>query len=52
MRPTVITPPGRFPLPHWRELWSAREVALRFGQRDVVLRYRQTVIGVAWVLIG
>ena len=51
MRTTVITPPTRFPLPHWRELWEAREVALRFGQRDVVLRYRQTAIGVAWVLI-
>ena len=51
MRTTVITPPTRFPLPHWRELWEAREVAMRFGQRDVVLRYRQTAIGVAWVLI-
>lgn len=51
MRTTVITPPGRLPLPQWRELWEAREVALRFGQRDVVLRYRQTAIGVIWVLI-
>lgn len=51
MRTTVITPPGRLPLPHVRELWEAREVALRFGQRDVVLRYRQTAIGVVWVLI-
>jgi lipopolysaccharide transport system permease protein len=51
VRPTVITPPGRFALPPWRELWESREVAFRFGQRDVVLRYRQTVIGVAWVLI-
>ena len=51
VRPTVITPPGRLALPNWRELWEAREVALRFGQRDVVLRYRQTAIGVAWVLI-
>ena len=51
MRTTVITPPGRLPLPRWSELWEAREVALRFGQRDVVLRYRQTAIGVAWVLI-
>ena len=24
---------------------------MRFGQRDIVLRYRQTFIGVAWVLI-
>lgn len=51
MRPTIITPPGRLALPSWRELWEAREVALRFGQRDVVLRYRQTFIGVAWVLL-
>jgi lipopolysaccharide transport system permease protein len=26
-------------------------VAMRFGQRDVVLRYRQTAIGVVWVLL-
>lgn len=51
MRPTVITPPGRLALPPWRELWEAREVAMRFGQRDIVLRYRQTFIGVAWVLL-
>ncbi|MDL9978277.1 ABC transporter permease [Microbacterium sp. ASV49] len=51
MRPTVITPPGRLALPPWRELWEAREVAMRFGQRDIVLRYRQTFVGVAWVLI-
>jgi len=38
-------------MPPWRELWEAREVAMRFGQRDIVLRYRQTFIGVAWVLI-
>lgn len=51
VRPTVITPPGRLALPPWRELWEAREVAVRFGQRDIVLRYRQTFIGVAWVLL-
>lgn len=51
MNRTVITPPGRLNLPHWRELWEAREVAYRFGQRDVVLRYRQTAVGVAWVLL-
>ena len=26
-------------------------MALRFGQRDITLRYRQTFIGVAWVLL-
>lgn len=47
----VITPPGRLNMPKWRELWEAREVAYRFGQRDVILRYRQTAIGVVWVLL-
>lgn len=51
MKRTIILPPGRIALPRWRELWDAREVALRFGQRDIVLRYRQTAIGVIWVLL-
>jgi lipopolysaccharide transport system permease protein len=49
--PTVITPPRRLSLPPFRELWESREVLYRFGQRDVVLRYRQTAIGVVWVLL-
>jgi lipopolysaccharide transport system permease protein len=48
---TVIHPPGKLNLPAWRELWASREVLVRFAQRDLILRYRQTVVGVAWVLI-
>ena len=51
MNRTVIRPPGRLNLPPTRELWDAREVLYRFGIRDLVLRYRQTVVGVAWVVI-
>lgn len=47
----VITPPGRLNVPRWRELWEAREIFYRFGVRDIVLRYRQTAIGVAWVVL-
>lgn len=50
-RTIVITPPGRLPLPGWRELWEAREVFTRFGARDLKLRYRQTALGVVWVVI-
>ncbi len=50
-RPIVITPPGRLPLPAWRELWEAREVFTRFGTRDLKLRYRQTALGVIWVVL-
>jgi lipopolysaccharide transport system permease protein len=47
----VITPPGRFSLPKVGELWEAREVLYRFGARDVTLRYRQTALGVVWVVL-
>jgi lipopolysaccharide transport system permease protein len=47
----VIRPPGRLNMPKWSDLWRAREVLLRFAQRDLILRYRQTAVGVAWVVI-
>jgi lipopolysaccharide transport system permease protein len=47
----VVRPPSRLNFPQWSELWEAREVIYRFGIRDIVLRYRQTVIGVAWVVL-
>lgn len=50
-RGIVITPPGRLPLPNPRELWEAREVFTRFGLRDLKLRYRQTALGVVWVVL-
>jgi lipopolysaccharide transport system permease protein len=34
-----------------RDLWKARELLLTLATRDVKLRYRQTVLGVLWVVI-
>jgi lipopolysaccharide transport system permease protein len=48
---TVIHPPGALNLPDWRELWASREIFFRFGQKDILLRYRQTAVGVAWVFV-
>ena len=48
---TVITPPRRFAFPKMSELWDGREVLYRFGARDVTLRYRQTLLGVVWVIL-
>ena len=50
-RAIVISPPGRLALPSASQLWEAREVLLRFGSRDVKLRYRQTALGVIWVVV-
>lgn len=48
---TTVLPPGRLNLPSWGELWHSREVAVRMAQRDIVVRYRQTVLGVGWVIL-
>ncbi|MGO8873971.1 MAG: ABC transporter permease [Acidimicrobiales bacterium] len=47
----VITPPRKFAFPKVSDLWEAREVLYRFGARDVTLRYRQTALGVVWVVL-
>jgi lipopolysaccharide transport system permease protein len=51
MNRIVITPPGRISLPKLGQLWEAREVLYRFGARDITLRYRQTALGVVWVVL-
>jgi lipopolysaccharide transport system permease protein len=51
MRITVVEPPRRLNLPRLSDLWQAREVVLRLAQRDIIVRYRQTVLGVAWVIL-
>jgi len=33
-----------------RQVWQYRDLVLAFAARDVKLRYRQTVLGVAWVI--
>jgi lipopolysaccharide transport system permease protein len=51
MQTIIILPPRRLNLPRWIELWRSREVVARLGQRDIIVRYRQTVLGIAWVII-
>ncbi|MBL8830532.1 MAG: ABC transporter permease [Planctomycetaceae bacterium] len=35
----------------WRELWRYREVLVALATRDLKVRYRQTLVGVAWVVL-
>jgi lipopolysaccharide transport system permease protein len=51
MKSTIVEPPRRLNLPRFGDLWQAREVVVRLAQRDIIVRYRQTVLGVAWVII-
>lgn len=34
-----------------RELWQCRELLFFYAQRDLKVRYRQTLLGVVWVLL-
>ncbi|MCI0389849.1 MAG: ABC transporter permease [Acidobacteria bacterium] len=36
---------------YWRDLWRYRELFYFLAWRDVLIRYKQTVIGIAWALI-
>jgi lipopolysaccharide transport system permease protein len=48
---TVIRPrPGWIAI-DWRELWDGRELLAFLVWRDISVRYKQTVLGVAWAVL-
>lgn len=47
----VIRPPNRWSALDLREVWRYRDLLITFARRDISLRYRQTALGVAWVLL-
>jgi lipopolysaccharide transport system permease protein len=47
----VITPPSRWAPLRLREVWEFRDLFRRFVARDLTLRYRQTALGVIWVVL-
>jgi lipopolysaccharide transport system permease protein len=42
---------GRTELHYWHDLWRYRELFYTLAWRDLAVRYKQTVIGVAWALL-
>lgn len=47
----TIIEPGRGLKHYWRDLWKYRELFYFLAWRDISVRYKQTVIGVAWSVI-
>jgi lipopolysaccharide transport system permease protein len=47
----IIIEEGRAELQYWRDLWRYRELFYFLAWRDLLVRYKQTVVGVAWSLI-
>lgn len=48
---TLIIEPGRAERHYWRDLWRYRELFYVLAWRDVAVRYKQTLIGLAWALV-
>ncbi len=51
MPPSLTVEAGRTEGQYWRDLWSYRELFYFLAWRDFLIRYKQTVVGVAWSLI-
>lgn len=47
----LLLEPGRSERNYWRDLWRYRELFYFLAWRDILVRYKQTVIGIAWALI-
>ncbi|MFI5310338.1 MAG: ABC transporter permease [Gemmatimonadales bacterium] len=47
----VIRPVGDRVFPDFAEVWRFRDLCVALGRRDVTLRYRQTMLGVIWVVL-
>lgn len=47
----TIIEAGRTEKQYWKDLWKYRELFYFLAWRDILVRYKQTVIGIAWALI-
>jgi lipopolysaccharide transport system permease protein len=50
-RPTLVIEAGRTDFHYWRDLWRYRELFYFLAWRDILVRYKQTVIGILWALL-
>ncbi len=47
----LIIEAGRTESQYWKDLWRYRELFYFLAWRDILVRYKQTAIGIAWALI-
>ncbi|OKH25546.1 phosphate ABC transporter permease [Hydrococcus rivularis NIES-593] len=51
MNKELIIEAGRTERQYWKDLWRYRELFYFLAWRDILVRYKQTAIGIAWALI-
>jgi len=44
----IIIEAGKENITYWRDLWSNRELLYYLTLRDILIRYKQTLLGIAW----
>lgn len=47
----TIIKPGMGAAHYWRDIWRYRELFFFLAWRDILVRYKQTMIGIAWSII-
>ncbi|MEM7554052.1 MAG: ABC transporter permease [Cyanobacteria bacterium P01_A01_bin.84] len=50
-KPKLVIEAGRTEKQYWQDLWKYRELFYFLAWRDILVRYKQTAIGMAWALI-
>ncbi|HYE33195.1 MAG TPA: ABC transporter permease [Methylomirabilota bacterium] len=48
---TLLIRAGETERQYWRDLWNYRELFYFLAWRDILVRYKQTIIGIAWSLL-
>jgi lipopolysaccharide transport system permease protein len=48
---SLVIEAGRTEAHYWRDLWRYRELFGFLAWRDVLVRYKQTVVGIAWAVM-
>ena len=51
LQPELIIEAGRTEKQYWQDLWRYRELFYFLAWRDILVRYKQTAIGIVWALI-
>ena len=50
-QPELLIKPGMGALHYWKDIWRYRELFFFLAWRDILVRYKQTTIGIAWSVI-
>ena len=50
-RQTLVIKAGRAEQQYWQDIWKYRELFYFLAWRDILVRYKQTAIGLAWALL-